>query len=248
MHRAPLALCATVLLLTACATGAPGSRDPGADSEASLAARAQAGMDEDGAPTGSEEQTAAQAGALLAAGKRLQAQGRCAQALPAYEAAARLSGPEQGPALAAAYLCQRQLQRVKAAEAAFGRYLEQSVAQGRIPLRLLFEPGRIDYLKDARISGSYPMWLRELARVLRNGQDCLTLTGHAGPSAAEQQAPDLGRWRAQAVQRQLEALAPTLAGRIAAEDAAKSPALIGTGSDDLRDALDRRIEFQLRRC
>lgn len=242
MRHAYPALCATALLLTACAARAPVSSAPDTDGAAPVAAAANAQADDDTTPG------AAQATALLAEGDRLRTQGRCAQALPAYEAAALLSGPEQGRALAAVYLCLSELQRVKAAEVAFGRYLEQGMAQGLVPLRLLFEPGRIDYLQDARVSSPYPMWLRELARVLRNGPDCLTLTGHVGQSAAERQAPDLGWRRAQAVQHQLEALAPTLAGRIAVEGTADTPALIGTGSDDLRDALDRRVEFQLRRC
>ncbi len=247
MRCAPQALCATALLLAACATHTPANNDPNADGEAHLVASVEAKPDDDAAQDGAER-AATRAIALLAAGDRLRTQGRCAQALPAYEAAARLTGPEQGRALAAVYLCQRQLQRFQAAEAAFGRYLEQGMAQGLVPLRLLFEPGSSDYLKDTRISGAYPMWLRELARVLRGAQDCLMLSGHASPSAAEQQPPDLGLRRAQAVQRQLEEIAPALAGRVAAEGAAGEPALIGTRHDDLRDALDRRVEFQLRPC
>jgi outer membrane protein OmpA-like peptidoglycan-associated protein len=242
MRRAYPALCATVLLLTACATQAPMRSASDADSAAPVAGAANTHRDDNAAPG------AAQADALLAEGDRLRSQGRCAQALPAYAAAARLSGPEQGRALAATYLCLSELQRIKAAETAFGRYLEQGMAQGLVPLRLLFEPGRIDYLKDARVSSPYPMWLRELARLLGQRQDCLMLTGHAGTSATEQAVPELGLQRAQAVQRQLEALAPTLAGRIAAEATADAAVLIGTGSDDLRDALDRRVEFQLRPC
>ena len=242
MCRVSLTLCVVVPLLAACATPAPVSSESGRDSAVPVAGAVNGDGNDDAAPG------AAQAGALLAEGDRLRAQGRCAQALPAYEAAARLTGSEQGRALAAIYLCLSELQRVKAAEAAFGRYLERGMAQGLVPLRLLFEPGRIDYLKDARISGSYPMWLRELARLLGQRQDCLMLTGHAGPSATEQAAPELGLQRAQVVQGQLEAIAPGLAGRIAAESAVGSTAPIGTGSDDLRDALDRRVEFRLRTC
>lgn len=185
---------------------------------------------------------------LLAEGERLEAQGRCRDALQHYEPAARQPGPTQGQALSAVYRCQWQLQQPKAAQATFGRFIAHEMAQGRLPLKLLFQPGESRYLADPRVSGPYGMWLRQLAGPLLGSQSCLSLIGHAGASALEQKTAELPLQRAQAVQRQLEGLAPTLAGRLRSEAATPDEALIGSASDDWRDALDRRVSFKLRPC
>ena len=60
--------------------------------------------------------------------------------------------------------------------------------------------------------------------------------------------PQRPRLFRQAVQRQLEGLAPALAARLRSEAATPDEALIGSASDDWRDALDRRVDFKLRPC
>ena len=185
---------------------------------------------------------------LLAEGKRLESQDRCRDALQHYDPAALQAGPTQGEALAAVYRCHWQLQQPKAAQAAFSRFIAHELAQGWLPLKLLFEPGESRYLADPRVSGPYGMWLRQLVGPLLDSPSCLSLIGHAGASALEQKTADLPLRRAQAVQRQLEALAPALAGRLRSEAAAPAEALIGSASDDWRDALDRRVSFKLRSC
>ncbi len=217
-------------------------------------AQAETGLDQPLAGDDSEAATAQAAKSLLARlllaeGGRLEAQGRCRDALQHYEPAALQPGPTQGQALAAIYLCQWQLQQPKAAQATFGRFIAHELAQGRLPLKLLFQPGETRYLAEPRISGPYGIWLRQLAGPLLGSQACLSLIGHAGPSAIEQGAAELPLRRAQTVQQQLVVLAPALAGRLRSEAAAPDlPPLIGSASDDWRDALDRRVSFRLRPC
>lgn len=184
---------------------------------------------------------------LLAEGDRLQEQGRCRDALQHYGMAALESGPGQARALASIYLCHWQLQRPRAAEEGFTLWLRHELDQGRLRLRLLFQPGESRYLADARISAPYAAWLRRVADATQAGSHCLVLHGHAGPSALERHATGLALRRAQMVQRQLEALAPALKGRISSS-AADGEAVIGSASDDLRDALDRRVEFAIGAC
>lgn len=201
-----------------------------------------------GAPVaGSSVPSRAQA--LLAEGDSLQAQGRCREALQQYGMAALETGPTQGRALAATYLCHGQSQRPKAAEESFVLWLRRELEQERLPLRLLFQPGDTRYLADTRISAYYGMWLRRIAdAMLADSQSCLTLNGYAGPSATEQHASELALRRAQTVQRQLETLAPALKSRLRSLAPSATEPLIGGGSDDLRDALDRRVEFAVAPC
>lgn len=231
--RLPLPLLPCLLLgLAACSSNGPHDPDGAA---AAPSAEAIA------APTRAE--------LLLAEGDRLQELGRCRDALQSYGMAALEAGPTRGHALAAIHLCHWQLQRSRAGEDSFALWLQHELDQGRLPLRLLFQPGETRYLAEARISAPYGAWLRRIAQALQSSPQCLTLAGHAGPSAAEQRAVDLPLRRAQAVQRQLETLAPALKGRIRSRAAvpADEP-LVGSASDDLRDALDRRVEFAIGPC
>ena len=96
-----------------------------------------------------------------------------------------------GHALASIHLCHWQLQRPRAGEDSFALWLQHELDQGRLPLRLLFQPGETRYLADARISAPYGAWLRRIAQTMQSSPQCLTLAGHAGPSAVEQHAADL---------------------------------------------------------
>lgn len=256
MIRQSLPLCALLgllLMLGACST-LDASDEATQDSPVTHAGE---GLDQplvddnSGAATAPPAEAAASllARLLLAEGGRLEAQGRCRDALQHYEPAALQPGPTQGQALAAIYRCQWQLQQPKAAQATFGRFIAHELAQGRLPLKLLFQPGQTRYLADPRVSGPYGMWLRQLTGPLLDSRACLRLIGHAGPSAVEQETAELSLRRAQVVQQQLELLAPALAGRLKSEAAAPDlPLLIGSASDDWRDALDRRVDFRLRPC
>ena len=235
IHRLPLTMLPCLLLgLAACSASGRHEPDgaavaPGAETIAAPA------------PTRAE--------LLLAEGDRLQEQGRCRDALQHYGMAALEPGPARGHALASIHLCHWQLQRPRAGEDSFALWLQHELDQGRLPLRLLFQPGETRYLADARISAPYGAWLRRIAQAMQSSPQCLTLAGHAGPSAVEQHAADLPLRRAQAVQRQLETLAPALKGRIRSRAAlpGEEP-LVGSASDDLRDALDRRVEFAIGPC
>lgn len=193
-------------------------------------------------------ETPSRAEELRAEGDRLQAQGRCRDALPHYGLAALEPGPGRSQTLAAIYLCHWQLQRPQAAEESLSLFLRHELDQRRLPLKLLFQPGETRYLADARISASYGTWLRQVADTMLATDSCLALHGHAGPSAVEQYNPGLALRRAQLVQRQLEALAPALKGRLQSQAAEAGEPLVGSASDDLRDALDRRVEFSLLDC
>lgn len=236
--RSTSTLCLLLALAACSSTGQPGP-------DSAVTAPAESDPAEADATTAAAQ---SRAGDLLAEGDRLQALGRCREALPHYGLAALEAGPTRGQALAATYLCHWQLQRPKTAEESFTLFLRHELDQGRLPLRLLFQPGETRYLADTRISAPYGMWLRRIADATLASRSCLTLNGHAGPSAMEQYPAELPLRRAQAVQRQLETLAPALKNRIKSVAAPPDEPAVGSASDDLRDALDRRVEFAPHPC
>jgi outer membrane protein OmpA-like peptidoglycan-associated protein len=58
----------------------------------------------------------------------------------------------------------------------------------------------------------------------------------------------LSRQRAEAVQRMLERDNRAVAAKLSAAGVGSREALIGLGTDDIRDALDRRVEFRVVDC
>ena len=77
---------------------------------------------------------------------------------------------------------------------------------------------------------------------------CLTVAGHTSRTGNEVYNDRLSLQRAAAVQKQLENLSPKLGGRLNATGIGFRENIVGSGTDDLRDALDRRVEFKVRPC
>ena len=92
------------------------------------------------------------------------------------------------------------------------------------------------------------MWLRLVAREVAASKACLNIVGHTSRTGAEQYNDRLSTQRAVTIQKRLEALAPETASRLVSSGMGFRENLVGSGSDDLRDALDRRVEFKVRNC
>jgi hypothetical protein len=54
--------------------------------------------------------------------------------------------------------------------------------------------------------------------------------------------------RAVTIQRRIEALSPETVGRLVSVGMGFRENVVGSVNDDLRDALDRRVEFKVRNC
>jgi outer membrane protein OmpA-like peptidoglycan-associated protein len=73
-------------------------------------------------------------------------------------------------------------------------------------------------------------------------------TGHSSATGAETLNERLSQLRAEYVKKQLERQSPRLRGRTIASGAGSRQNLLGTGKDDISDALDLRVEFQVHSC
>ena len=122
------------------------------------------------------------------------------------------------------------------------------LATNSLSVKFLFRPGSLDFLNDPKISGPYAMWLRIVAREVAASKSCLTIVGHTSKTGTEPFNDRLSLQRAVAIQRRIEALAPETATRLQAQGMGFRENLVGSGTDDLRDALDRRVEFKVRSC
>ena len=77
---------------------------------------------------------------------------------------------------------------------------------------------------------------------------CMDLVGHTSLTGSAAFNDKLSQQRAGVVKERLEAATAALRGRLAAHGKGSAEPLVGTGTDDARDALDRRVEFKIVDC
>ena len=92
------------------------------------------------------------------------------------------------------------------------------------------------------------MWLNGLVKEMGNAQRCVCVIGQSSHTGTENVNDRLSLARASAVQRRLESILPSLSSRLQPLGMGYRENLIGTDSDDLRDSLDRRVEFCAINC
>jgi outer membrane protein OmpA-like peptidoglycan-associated protein len=186
--------------------------------------------------------------AQIAEGSRLYEAGQYAEALAVYEAAASRPDGRHLRVFNGLYLSNVQLGRADGAEAAFGRLVLLGLTTNSLAVKFLFKPGSTDFWPDPKINAAYPMWIRVVARESLAAKACITVAGHTSRTGSDQANERLSMSRAVAIQRRLEGAAPEIASRLQSTGFGFRENLVGTGSDDVRDALDRRVEFRVRGC
>jgi outer membrane protein OmpA-like peptidoglycan-associated protein len=146
------------------------------------------------------------------------------------------------------FLSSWNLNRTSEAEEAAGQLADYGLERKSFSMMFLFPPGRAQFIPDRKVSGSYPVLLRGVARKTAATPACLQVIGHASRSGAEPANEKLSLARANYVKQQLEKDAKPLATRVTAVGAGSREWMIGTGSDDLVDAIDRRVQIKVADC
>ena len=175
-------------------------------------------------------------------------QERPADALIRYEEAARRPDGQQLRVFNGLYNSHLKLGHVQEAEQAFRQIVELGLATNNLAVRLLFNPGSTEFWRDPAVSAVYPNWLRQIALVTARGDYCLTVVGHTSRTGSEQINERLSLARARMVRELLLGSDRTLASRLDVSGMGWQANLIGSGTDDARDSLDRRVEFKVRSC
>lgn len=154
-------------------------------------------------------------------------------------------------ALNGEYMSYVKLGQIRQAEMAFGKMMAYAIPNDVLQIRFLFSPGSTEFWKDAVTNPYlqyYPMWLRQIAKELALSSVCMTIVGHTSRTGSEALNTRLSLERATAIQRQLGNESPQLLGRTEALGMGFRQNLVGSGTDDAGDALDRRVEFKVVEC
>ena len=173
---------------------------------------------------------------------------RYQEALGLYRGALATPAGEQMRSLNGVYLTNWKLGNVAEAEQAFGKVVALGLATRTLGVKFLFNPGGTDFWSDPKISGPYTVWLRQIARQAAGANVCMEVVGHTSRTGSETFNDRLSAQRAAFIQKRLEAEAPQLTGKTKASGVGYRENLIGTGTDDASDSLDRRVEFKINNC
>ena len=172
-----------------------------------------------------------------------------ADALKLYETALASPGGNQLRVHTGLYLTNLKLRRMDAARKSFGDVIDQGLDAKRLGVKFLFRPGTAALWVDPKAGPMpYPMWLGEIASRSAKRPTCLELGGHTSASGAEPLNERLSLLRADSVMKSIQAVSPTMNKRMASKGYGSKQTLVGTGRDDLSDALDRRVELLVKDC
>jgi outer membrane protein OmpA-like peptidoglycan-associated protein len=171
--------------------------------------------------------------------------GRYRDALDLYTTAQKSPAGNQLRVYNGVYLTNWMLRRRGEAEEAFGRLVNYGLDNKALGMKILFRPGSTSFDSTAQTTGPYDMWVRQIATNSANRGACLQVTGNTSASGSIALNDQLSQLRADYVTQRLEADAPSLRGHLIATGVGSKNNLVGTGADDLSDALDRRVDFKV---
>jgi outer membrane protein OmpA-like peptidoglycan-associated protein len=169
-------------------------------------------------------------------------------ALGQYKTALATPQGEQLRVQSGIYLANIKLGHTAEAEQAFGRIVALGIAYNELGVKFLFNPGSTEFWADPKISGAYAMWLRQIAREAIAAKSCMAIVGHTSHSGASAVNDALSLKRAAYVQQRLNVEAPELGPRMRAEGMGFRQNIVGSGTDNSFDVLDRRVEFKIVPC
>lgn len=174
--------------------------------------------------------------------------GQYRQALDLYRSAEGQPAGKQLRVYNGIYLTDWKLGRKTEAAEDFGRLVDFGLNHDRLAVKLLFRPGSTGF-EESLATGSYEMWLRQIAARSAALGACLQVTGHTSKTGSPALNDRLSLVRAEFVRDRLQEDAPGLKNRVIADGAGSKANLVGTGADNASDALDRRVEFKpLTKC
>jgi outer membrane protein OmpA-like peptidoglycan-associated protein len=164
----------------------------------------------------------------------------------------KTAGREDGRIMrtyAGLYETHYKLGAIEQAEKAFGDLLQVSVdTHKNLNIKFLFEVNSTEFIADQALRKQYALWLRQIALFFGKNQSCFQVVGHSSRSGGAAYNEQLSLVRAKRVQRLLNSEAPSLSQRSKAVGKGFRENLVGAGTDDARDAIDRRVELLLTEC
>jgi len=171
---------------------------------------------------------------------------RIADALRLFREASVVAEPDDLRVLNGLYATSWRLGKKREAGEAFHKIAVRGVATRQLPLKMFFGTGSATLLPE--MQPQYTLWLHEVALASSAASACLRVVGHTSKTGSAIRNEALSTQRAAYVRERLEASEGKLRGKVSSEGVGSRENLIGLGTDDARDTLDRRVEFRVVSC
>jgi len=139
------------------------------------------------------------------------------------------------------------LKDLNAAEKVFGKIVSLNFEKNSIlNVKFLFSVSKTSF--DNTLATEYPLWLRQIGKYFEQKNQCLEIVGHSSRSGKLSYNCKLSLNRAVAVQQKLEANFSNMKINSKTDGKAWAENIVGSGTDDAQDAIDRRVGFKLTSC
>ena len=171
-----------------------------------------------------------------------------ADAYRLFHEAEPVADPDDLRILNGLYLASWRTGKKKEAADNFGKIVSAGLDAKKLPIKILFNPGTTTTLRSGDLQAQYAVWLREVALQVGVRETCMKVVGHTSRTGDAAANDVLSQKRAEAIVQTLDKQNSKLTPRLAAVGVGSRETLIGLGTDDLRDALDRRVEFRTVDC
>ena len=147
------------------------------------------------------------------------------------------------------YETQTKLGVVDHAEKTFDKLLEMGIKENnKLNVKFLFSVDKIDFIEDEELKAQYQAWLHQINQFFRKNQYCFNIVGHSSKSGLAKLNKKLSWQRAKKIQQLMRDEFPEIFKKSRVVGKGFEENLVGSGTDDLRDAIDRRVEFVIVDC
>jgi outer membrane protein OmpA-like peptidoglycan-associated protein len=171
-----------------------------------------------------------------------------ADAYRLFHEAEPVADPDDLRILNGLYLASWRTGKKKEAADNFGKIVSAGLDAKKLPIKIFFNPGATTMLRSGDLQAQYAVWLREVAVQVGARETCMKIVGHTSRTGDAAANDVLSQKRAEVIVQTLDKQNNKLTPRLAAVGVGSRETLIGLGTDDLRDALDRRVEFRTVDC
>jgi hypothetical protein len=142
----------------------------------------------------------------------------------------------------------RNLNHQVAASDAFQRLLTQNVIETKkLTFKFLFTAQSSAFTDDKELRKEYSFWLREIVKYFQNNKRCFQIIGHTGKEETDN-PKQLSLQRAKKIQLMMKVNFPMVIERSTLIAKGGKENIIGIGTNDMMDILDRRVELNIINC
>lgn len=140
------------------------------------------------------------------------------------------------------------LKKYREAEEAFAHLAKLGIKNNSLSIKFLFDVDSVEFSGSRSSLREYDIWVKNLAKTFNDNATCLQIIGHASNSGSERYNNRLSLSRAKHIQAMFEQHSRGVSDMTYPIGRGFSENIIGTGTNDARDAIDRRVELRVVSC